>query len=336
MKRTVFSWKVREAAGKRQEAARIRIASDEGMRNILRDTGYDPAADSLGYKVDIMLNPRTRYFWSVSVRTDAGDEKESQVQWFETAKMEEPWIGRWISCDSSEKRHPVFSKTMKSEKEIESARLYVCGLGLYEASIDGRKIGDEYLAPGSNDYNRWVQYQTYDITELLQNGSREGRENGERTLSILLGNGWYKSRFGFAAWEDKGFYGNEWKLIAEVHILYQDGSEKIVGTDDSWIVRRSTICFSNLYDGEHRDDTLPEIPEEKAVFCKAPQGMLTERMSLPVKAHETFLPVRILHTPAGETVLDMGQEFAGIFSMHVKEPKGTLIRIRTGEWKFLQ
>ncbi len=70
----------------------------------------------------------------------------------------------------------------------------------------------------------------------------------------------------------KGFYGNEWKLIAELHLTYADGSEEVIGTDESWQVRRSKIAFSNLYDGEHRDDTLSELPLEKAVFCEAPKG----------------------------------------------------------------
>ncbi|MCC2728499.1 alpha-L-rhamnosidase N-terminal domain-containing protein, partial [Blautia sp. MSK22_86] len=76
-------------------------------------------------------------------------------------------------------------------------------------------------------------------------------------------------------------------------------SEEVIGTDESWQVRRSKIAFSNLYDGEHRDDTLSELPLEKAVFCEAPKGELTERMSLPVTIHETFEPKELLHTPAG-------------------------------------
>lgn len=91
------------------------------------------------------------------------------------------------------------------------------------------------------------------------------------------------------------------------------------------------IAFSNLYDGEHRDDTLSELPLEKAVFCEAPKGELTERMSLPVTIHETFEPKELLHTPAGELVFDMGQEFTGIFKLHVNVPAGTKVHVQTGE-----
>jgi alpha-L-rhamnosidase len=184
------------------------------------------------------------------------------------------------------------------------------------------QIGDEYLTPYSNDYNEWVQYQTFDMTEHLKQ---------QGTLSILLGNGWYKSRFGFTAVEDIGFYGNEWKLIAELRIVYEDGSEEVIGTDPSFTVRRSNIVFSNLYDGEHRDDTLPELPITAAELCEAPAGKLTARLSLPVTIHERIKPVELIHTPAGETVLDLGQIFAGIFSLRISEPAGTKIRIQTGE-----
>ena len=189
MMRTVFSWKVKDAAGKRQTQARIRIASDDAMTDILADTGWDAAADSLGYKVSFALEPVTRYYWTVAVQSDAGEEAVSDVQWFETGKGQQPWAGKWISCDNTEKRHPYFEKEISPAKKVESARLYICGLGLYEAFYNGERIGSEYLTPYSNDYNEWVQYQTYDVTEHLK---RAGK------LSVLLGNGWYKERFGQA------------------------------------------------------------------------------------------------------------------------------------------
>lgn len=322
MIRTVFSWKVKEAQGKKQTEARIQAARDYEMKEIIADTGWDVDADSLGYKVEMELQPRSRCYWTVSVRSDAGEEAVSRVQWFETGKREEPWIGKWITCDSIEKRHPYFEKEILPKKAVRKARLYLCGLGLYEAFYRGERIGAEYLTPYSNDYHEWVQYQTYDVTEQMQ-------ESG--TLSVLLGNGWYKARFGFHAHEDKGFYGNEWKLIAELRLKYEDGTEEVIGTDESWKVRRSRITFSNLYDGEWQDDTLEEMPIEAAWLCGAPGGRLTDRMSLPVTAHEVFAPMELLHTPAGELVFDLGQEITGLFTLRVHEPRGTKIHIQTGE-----
>ncbi len=330
MTRTVFTWKVKNAEGKKQEAARLRIAADEGMQEILLDSGFDAGAVSLGYPVDLELSPRTRYYWTVTVRTEMGEEATGQVQWFETSKMKEGWTAKWITCDSKEKRHPYFEKDVEIAKPVKRARLYISGLGLYEAFYQTKsgdecreeRIGEEYLTPYSNDYNEWVQYQTYDVTEHLQSSGK---------LSVLLGNGWYKGRFGFLALEDVGFYGNEWKLIAELHINYEDGTEEVIETDESWSVRRSKITFSNLYDGEMRNDTLPDLEIGRAKCCEPPKGVLMERMSLPVTVHETFDPVELIHTPVGEMVFDMGQEFTGIFTLRVHEPAGTKVHIQTGE-----
>lgn len=324
MNRTVFSWKVRGAKGKKQTEARIRVSTSENLENgtNIVDTGFLPELFSTGAEVKIELAPRTRYYWDVTVRTDCGEEEKSEVQWFETGKMEEPWKSEWISCDNGEARHPIFKKKIVRTGQVRKARLYICGLGLYEAYYNGKRIGDEYLAPYCNDYNEWVQYQTYDVTKMLD-------EDG--VLSVILGNGWYKGRFGFDTSPDARYYGNEWKLIAELRVTYADGREEIFGTDKTWIVERSNFIFSDIYDGEQRDDTLPALPEENASCCDAPTGKLMARLSIPVTVHETFEPKELIHTPAGETVLDLGQEFTGIFRLRVNEPEGTKIHIRTGE-----
>lgn len=147
MEETVFSWKVKNARGKKQTEARIQVAQDANFAHMETDTGFSPALDSLACPVDIKLRPFTRYYWKVTVRTDEEaesggmEEAESAVQWFETARMDEPWKGRWISCNSTETRHPYFEKEIAPAKEVHRARLYVCGLGLYEACYNGKKSG---------------------------------------------------------------------------------------------------------------------------------------------------------------------------------------------------
>lgn len=322
MERVCFSWKVTDAKGKKQTGARAVVAKDAAMTDILLDTGFDENADSLCFSVKLELQPRTRYYYQIHARSDAGEEASSEVHFFETALREEPWQAKWITCDNAIKRHPVFEKRIEPRQEVAAARLYICGLGLYEASFEGQKIGDEYLTPYSNDYDRWVQYQTYDVTDHLQKGGM---------LSVALGNGWYKGRFGFSAFEEKGFYGNEWKLLAQLHLRYADGTEEVIGTDESWTVRRNNITFSNLYDGEHRDDTLDELPMEQAQLCDAPKGKLTERMSTPVTVHEVLKPVELIRTPKNELVLDIGQVITGSFILDVNLPKGKKVHIQTGE-----
>ena len=211
----VFSWKVKEAAGKRQKAARILISMKEDLSEPVLDTGWREDLDSLGSKPGLSLAPYTRYYWTVQVRSDGDEEAAGESCWFETAKEKEPWEAKWIGSGSKEKRHPVFSKEIPLSKEIAKARLYICGLGLYEAYINGRKAGDELLTPYSNNYHAWLQYQTYDVTELL---TQECPEQGAAKLEAHLGNGWYKGRFGYDDSTGKGYYGDDWKLIAELRL----------------------------------------------------------------------------------------------------------------------
>lgn len=313
----VFSWKVTETTGKEQAAARIMIRCGDDP---IADTGW-AELDSLATSVLMTLRPRQRYYWTVSVCTDTGEEAQSQENWFETGKLDEPWVGKWISCDNSEPRHPIFTKQIAVKKGVVSARLYICGLGLYEAFWCGERIGNELLMPYCNHYNRWVQYQTYDVTRQVQS-------SGE--LSVHLGNGWYKGRFGFKGRQEP-YYGDSWKLIAELRITYTDGTDEVIGTDDSWTVTRSNLTFSNIYDGEHRDDTLLPIPPVCAQLAEAPKGKLTERMSLPVTVQQVLPAKEFIHTPAGETVLDMGQLFTGSFRLKLHVPAGTKVHLQFGE-----
>ena len=312
----VFSWIVDDAKGTKAEASRLIIKRG---KTVVHDTGW-AKLNSLATTVDLLLSPRTRYTWTVSVRTDAGEEATSAENRFETGKMDEPWVGKWIGCDDSEPRHPVFSKAIAPKKEVLSARLYICGLGLYEAHWNEEKIGDEYLTPYCTNYDAWVQYQTFDVT-------RQMREPG--LLSVTLGNGWYKGRFGFDPTRPP-YYGDSWKLIAEVVLTYADGTEETIGTDESWQVSRGNICFSNIYDGERRDDTLPESEPVPARLTDAPKGKLTERLSTPVTVREERKCDQI-RTPAGETVLDTRQNMTGSFRLRVHEPRGTRIRLQFGE-----
>lgn len=313
-----FSWQVEDAKGTKQTSARLVIAADAELTKILYDSGFADL-DALGTKVQLETAPRIRYYWAVTVRTDADEEAASAVNWFETAKQDEPWQARWLTCDSAEPRHPVFCKTLPC-KNVAAARLYICGLGLYEAALNGEKIGDEYLTPYCNNYNAWLQYQTYDITAQLQKGG---------DLRVTLGNGWYKGRFGFDR-SGKPCYGTDWLLIAEVHITHTDGTTEVIGTDESWQVTRSKITYSGIYDGEHFDATLPEVPAVPAALAEPPKGQLTARCSVPVRPFAALTPT-VLHTPARETVLDLGQNMAGTFTMHVHVPAGRTVRLQWGE-----
>ena len=317
----VFTWNVEEAAGKKQTAARIVVSVHDDLSAPLVDTGFDNGLSCLGYAPQMTLLPRTRYYWTVTVRTDAGEEAVSEINWFETAKLDEPWNGHWITCEDGD-RQPIFTKRFPAGRDITAARLYVCGLGIYEACLNGKKVGDEYLTPFCNDYSRWLQYQTFDITDAL-------RKDGENLLSVTLGPGWYAGRFTYDA--SRGpYYGKKLLLTAEIRITCADGQEEVIGTDESWDVTRSRITFSNIYDGQAEDAILPEVPAVPAIPAETPKAPLTARYSLPVTVYRR-LPVKLLHTPAGELVLDIGQNIAGTFSLRVHAPRGTKVFLQFGE-----
>ena len=147
----VFSWKVTEAEGKKMAAARILIAADEKMADVILDTGYQTDINPLAAPVSLQMEPRTRYYWTVGVRTDAGEECSSAVNWFESAKGKEGWKGKWIGRMSKELDSPVFYKEINIIKKVSRARLYITGLGLYEAMWNGEKIGGELLTPYCNN-----------------------------------------------------------------------------------------------------------------------------------------------------------------------------------------
>lgn len=328
--RPTFSWAVEDAAGTHAVSSRVEVSC---AGKVVADTGWADL-DAKACAVDVPLAPRTRYSWTVSVRTDAGEEATSEAAWFETGKMGETWEARWIGCDYAEPRHPVFSKRLGADacRDVVSARLYVLGLGVYEAWLGRVRVGDECLAPGTHAYDQWLQYQTYDVGELM----RGACASGDDTLAIHLGHGWYSGRFGFVL-SEKGFYGEDWRLIAELRVVYTDGSERVFGTGDDWEVTRSHLVFSNIYDGERVDATLPQadpvpatlLPEREAQDATA---RLHDRLSLPVTAHERFEPATI-RTPKGDTVLDLGQNIAGGFELkvHGSAGEGLHVHLEFGE-----
>lgn len=317
----VCSWKVKDAKGKRQERVRIEVSADESfLHPVYEKEGKD--LNSLAEPLDFALIPHTRYFCRVTVEDELGDRASSETVWFETAKVNEPWIGSWIGTETCDTFHPEFIKNFGVKGKVESARLYICGLGLFEAKINGKKAGDDLLAPFITDYRESVQYCTYDITQLLKE---------ENECSVCLGNGWYKGRFGFTG--DCGFFGKEFLLRAEIRIQYQDGTQETVGTDKSWRYRGSIFEETDIYDGEKQNYLLWAASDNpwKTAVVKEISLPLTERYSLPLHVMEE-LPVReVIHTPAGETVLDFGQNFAGYVECRTDLPRGACMTLEFGE-----
>lgn len=324
-----ISYLVRNAEGTRQEAARVVVSSEEG--DVLYDTGkvrnsYDETTgkltggiDNSCYILPISLQPGKRYYWCVCVWTDAGEMAWSRKTWFETPKgREAKWKADFIAPSFDAQIHPVFVKTFRAAKKLRTCRIYILGLGLYELYLNHEKVGDEVLQPGLHAYDSWLQYQTYELNCT----------EGVNELEVMLGNGWYKGRYGMK--KSMPRYGEEFALIAEIHLCYGDGSEEIIGTDTSWQVKRSPVQSDTIYDGEIYDANMAggelfpvkELPLDK--------GKLVPRKSPYLKIREQIVPKLILETP-GYSILDMEQNMAGWVSYCGAMEKGERIRFSFGE-----
>lgn len=332
MDQPVFTWITSDTKGSFQTAAQIQIASEEDFSDILFDSTRSEKISSLGYQAELSLKPRTRYFWRVQVWDDANDHGISDAAWFETGKREEAWQGKWITPAREESLHPYIRKEFEIPGKVKSARAYVSGLGLYEMEMNGQKCGDEYLAPFYNDYNEWVQYQTLDVAEYLH--------EGRNVVGALLGNGWYKGRFGFVDRMEQ-LYGDSFAFICELAIVLESGEQICIGSDESWQSHPSPIVSSSIYDGEVYDarqevegwsTVQADLTEFENTRVFTPDiGPLQERLSPPLVITQRIKPAKVLHTPAGETVLDFGQEITGWVEFDCKLHKGAEVTLQYGE-----
>jgi alpha-L-rhamnosidase len=317
-----FSFITCDTTAKRQVAAQIEVALDLNFADIIFNSGISEEIDSLAYELPIELEPCTRYYWRVTVWADNGEVATSDAAWFETAKLEESWNAKWITPDLDKEIHPVLTKEFSASKEVVSARAYVCGLGLYEMNFNGEKVGEEYLTPYFNSYNKWLQYQTYDVTKLVK--------EGENSVEVILGNGLYKGRFGFDGGAAE-IYGDKFALLCEIVITYADGTVEDIYSDNSWKAKKSNILSSGIYDGEVYDATFEDGTLYDVKVIDLGYDKLKARLSLPVIIKEKLKPIEIIKTPAGETVLDLGQNMVGWIEFKTTAPKGTEITLQYGE-----
>lgn len=334
MNKAVVSWNVYNSISKNQAAAQVIVALDEEMKEIIFDSGKQAELSNLAVEIPITLLPRTRYYWIVKVWGSKGDEGESGVNWFETGKIDEEWKAGFITPEwKDNKIRPYMRKKFNLPEKVKMARAYVTGVGVYELEINGMRVGNEYLTPGCNAYDAWLQCQTYDITAELT--------TGENVIGALLGDGWAKGHFGTFA-ERNTPYCNYYALLCELHITLESGRKILITSDTDWECKSSAMIFDNIYDGEIYD-ARKEIPNwstaqlEDKDWTKVKHiepkelGKVTDRLSLPVMIKETLQPVELIQTPAKEQVLDMGQNMVGWLRIHINEPKDTEIKISFGE-----
>ena len=269
------------------------------------------------------LSDRERVNWKIRLWDENDQPGEWSEAFFEMGISE--WKAQWITGDYAPKkkeRYPVdcFRKAFSADN-VEKARLYISACGEYEARINGERVGDFILAPGSTDYHKRIQYQTYDVTALLQ--------AGENALTVELADGWYRGSSGA-----KGrtcTYGTVTRLIAQLEITGTDGKTQTIATDDTWQWSNDgPVRFADNEDGEIVDAN--RIPAYSGKAKLSPVDVpLTASNNVFVTEHEQFKPVEKITTPAGKSVLKFPQNLCGYLAFRLQAKQGQQIRIRLGE-----
>lgn len=239
------------------------------------------------------------------------------------------WKGKWIGpAQSMGDVCPVFVREFNKGdfpgKEIESVQLQVTALGVYEAQLNGKRVGDYVLAPGWTSYETRHQYQCYDITELVEDRNR---------LEITVGKGWYRSPV-------PGWITEEGKarraaipagLIAEIKITFTDTTTAVIPTDETWQAAESRIRFSEIYDGEVYDASFEVSDYQPVVLLERTTDNLIPQQGEKITEHEYVKAARCFTAPNGEVVVDFGQEVTGYIQFTVDAKAGEKVEISHGE-----
>ena len=283
-------------------------------------------SSSMHAEYPLPLVSRQQVSWKVRLWDEHDQLGEWAESWFEMGLLSpDERQAKWITGDyrpKKKERYPVdcFRKAF-SAGEFLQARLYISACGVYEARLNGKRVGDFILAPGSTDYRRRIQYQTYNVTELLR--------QGENTLTVELADGWYRGSSGA-----KGrtcTYGTVTRLIAQLEIIGNDGNVQTVVTDGSWQWSNDgPIRFADNEDGEIVDTNLAPSYSSAAKVCDF-SATLTASNNTFVTEHERFAPIERIITPSGKTVLKFPQNLCGYLAFRLQAHKGQTVHIRLGE-----
>ena len=334
-----FSWQlVSIKKNVLQTAYEIKVSSNAGGAGDVWNSGKINSGQSVQiyYKGSPLVSGK-KYFWQVRITDNNGKNSAwSTPSFFETALLNtNDWKAKWIQPgykeDSVYQPSPLFRKEFINNKKIKSATAYITAHGLYEAHINGQRIGNAYLTPGWTSYNKRLAYQTYDVTSLLK--------NGKNAIAIMLGSGWYR---GHLAWEDhKNIYGKDISLLMQITIAYTDGTFENIVSDESWKSSTGEIKSAEIYYGEDIDARNSKAGWEFAGYddskwndvklAEFNNNILFASINEPITKHETFKPVKIFTTPKGDHVIDFGQNLVGWVVLKAKGKEGDKITVSHAE-----
>lgn len=227
----------------------------------------------------------------------------------------------WIKgCEKNLRGGTVYLKNFRCAAKAEKAILKITALGVYEVKLNGERVGDFILAPGWTSYLNRLQVQSYDVTDMLKT---------ENSLDVTVGQGWRaiaNKRDGsdFLGYRDTA-------LIAELTIVYADGTAESIVTDSSWTARESKLRYTNIYDGDIYDATFKAGSARHCICVDLEKDMLIPQEGEKIVEHERMPALQIIKTPAGETVIDFGQNMTGYVEFSIKGTPGAQATISHGE-----
>lgn len=278
----------------------------------------------------------------VRARAHGDDVSTPWSDWVtvETGLLEkEDWSGAVpIAADreteTGEPKRPIyFRKEFPVDGKVESARLYITGLGMYEAEINGERVGDAVLAPGWQSYHYRHAYDTYDVTDMLK--------DGDNAIGVLVGEGWYAGRMGFE--DTREHYGDTVGTVAVLKVRLEDGTTAEIPTDTSWAASTGPVVYSQVYDGEIYDSRIeadidgwssPGFNGSAWLATKelpTLQGTLSSPDAPPIRRLDERKPERIFKSPSGKTLIDFGQNLVGWLRLNAEGPAGTNITLHHAE-----
>ncbi len=338
-----LSWKLRSTARDVSQAAfQVQVTTDESAlfgTDLVWDSGRVTSDQSIHVPYEgVALASRVRYFWRVRVWT--GDEAPSD--WSEPAYWEmgllrpDDWQAEWIGPDWEEDLSvsnpaPLMRRRFVSSGRVSSARIYATSHGLYELYLNGTRVGDRLFTPGFTSYQKRLQYQTYDVTELIATGAN--------VLGTRLGDGWYRGFMGSSG--DRNVYGANLALFTQLEITYTDDRTEVIATDGDWKAARGSVLSSDIYNGETQDARLEPEGWSEVGYDDASWGpvaisdpasaRLVADVAPPVRRTEQIAPIGLTPAASGGSIVDMGENIVGWVRLRVRGEVGDTIVLRYAE-----
>ncbi|AWW30564.1 alpha-rhamnosidase [Echinicola strongylocentroti] len=346
-----LSWKI--LAGPKetyQEAYQVLVATSPSLlspdKADVWNSGKVSSEESINVSFDgEALEKDTKVYWKVKVWTNHGESDWSETaHWSFGLRYYKDWKGRWIGFDRAFPWEDIstfptlgaryFRNEFDVNKEVKRATIYIMGLGLYELSLNGQKVGDAVLAPTPTDYTQNVKYNTYDVTAMLQG-------KAENAVGVMLGNGrYFTMRQNYKPYKIKNF--GFPKLLVNLVIHYADGSKEVISTSDQWKgTADGPIRNNNEYDGEYYDAN-KEFPGWDSVgfddsswlqaeYVQEPRGNFEAQMNENMKVMREVAPISLEAIGGDRYILDMGQNMVGWLQMTVQGEKGDTVKLKFAE-----